>query len=379
MIFALISFFASVFLPDRVVVSDTNAFTCASAPMSQLSADGSRIFSNYLTSRTGYGEAHDIVALVDVPIDNPSASTNHVICHAGEKICGLKVDEVDSYDVFLFKGKVRCVIGINGGLLGWRDWNPATGEVCGEGMFKCRIYQCGATEPLTPILLTRYLNEKGFVGHAMTRTYRDQLITHSHACWVGGAFYGTLTSSLSQPIVFRCTDGETLELLGVVPTLCEYECALSYLNGTFYAFGRKMPGDNFYVSNDGCRTFRSVGRLPDGEQRPQLTVWKDRLLIAFSAPDEKPNNIRNGRNNIHLLWGEGANLGRYRELLHEIDPLGIVYYDIVPRGDELHVLWSDARRFPDKVIWGAVQGKDRILYGKLSSLLESRASEGSKQ
>ena len=64
--------------------------------------------------------------------------------------------------------------------------------------------------------------------------------------------------------------------------------------------------------------------------------------------------------------------------MHEIDPLGIVYYNIVPRGDELHVLWSDARRFPDKVIRGAVQGKDRILYGKLPSLLESLVSEGGK-
>lgn len=363
MILAVLAFFASVFLPDRTVVSDTNAFTCASAPMSEISADGSRIFSSYLTSRTGYGEAHDIVALVDIPTAKPSAAANYVICQAGETICGIKIDEVDSYDLFLFGGKARCVVGVNGGLLGWRDWDPETRKVCGEGMFKCRVGPGASPEPLTPSLVSRYLDAKGFSGHKMMRTYRDQLIDHSHACWLGDAFYGTLTSSLSQPVVFRCADGETLELLGVVPALCEYECALAHLNGRFYAFGRKMSGNNFFVSDDGGKTFRPAGRLPDGEQRPQLKVYKGQLLIAFSAPDEQPNRIRNGRNNIHLLIGEGEYLTKYREILHEIDPFGIVYYDIVPRGDELHALWSDARRFPDKVIWGAVQGKDRILYG----------------
>ena len=127
-----------------------------------------------------------------------------------------------------------------------------------------------------------------------------------------------------------------------------------------------MAGDNFFVSDDGGRTFRPAGRLSDGEQRPQLKVYRGQLLVAFSAPDEQPNRIRNGRNNIHLLLGEGDDLSKYREILHEVDPLGIVYYDIVPRGDELHVIWSDARRFPDKIIWGAVQGKDRLLYGRLT-------------
>ena len=378
MILAALSLFAAVFLPDRVVVSDTNMFTCGSAPASDISVDGTHLFSSYLTSKTGYGEAHDIVALADVSLANPSAVTNHIICQAGEHICGIKVDEVDSYDAFLYKGKMRCIIGVNGGQLGWRDWDPNMHAICGEGMFRCRVDPCGQVEELVPEVLTRYLDANGFKGHNVSRTYRDRMIMHAHVAWVGDVFYGMLTSSLSQPVAFKCSDGQTFEFLGVVPALCEYECALAHVKGRFYALGRKMPSDNFFVSDDGAKTFRPVGRLPDGEQRPQLTVWKDRLLIAFSAPDEQPNHIRNGRNNIHLLCGEGANLSRYRELLHEIDPLGIVYYNIVPRGDELHVLWSDARRFPDKVIWGAVQGKDRILYGKLPSLLESLVSEGGK-
>jgi hypothetical protein len=223
-----------------------------------------------------------------------------------------------------------------------------------------------ATEVLEPDSISRHLDSNGFSGHNVAREHYDRLVMHSHASWVGDAFYGTLTSSLSQPIAFRCVDGETLELLGVVPVLCEYECALTHLNGVFYALGRKMRGDNFFVSDDGCRTFRPAGRLPDGEQRPELMVRDGRLLIAYSAPDEQPCRVRNGRNNVHLLEGEGDDLSKYREILHAVDPFGIVYHNILPRGERLHVLWSDARRFPDKVIWGAVQGKDRILYECIS-------------
>ena len=261
------------------VVSD-GGFTCGSAPMSEFSSDGTRIFCGYLTSRAGYGEAHDIVALVEIPVTDPAAAKNHVVFQAGETLCGVMADRVDSFDVFLRDGKVRCVFGVNEERIGWRDWDPDAGGICGEGLFKCRVAGGAQAEELTPAVLTRHLDSKGFVGHNVTRERCDRLVIHSHACRVDGAFYGTLTSSLSQPIAFRCGDGETLEFQGVVPSLCEYECALAHLNGRFYALGRKMKGDNFFVSDDGCRTFRPAGRLPDGEQRPELTVRNGRLLIA---------------------------------------------------------------------------------------------------
>ena len=355
------------FIPGRAGVSDTNSFTCGSAPAAVLSVDRTRLFASYLTSRTGYGEAHDIVAIADIPVADPAAATNRVIFQKGETIGGVAVDEVDNYDAFLVDGKMRCILGVNGGLLGWRDWNPETGKVCGEGLFACRAGAGAPVEPLTPAAVTRFLNALGFKGHDMSRTYRDQLIAQSRisSCRTRDAFYGTLTSSKSQPVVYRCTDGKTFEFVGAVPSLCEYECALACVNGRFYALGRKMDGANFFVSDDGCRTFRPAGRIPDGEQRPQLINWRNRLLIGYSAPDESPRRVRNGRNNLHLLLGEGDDLSRYDEILHAVDPLGIVYYSFAPDGDRLHVVWSDASRFPDKVIWGAVQGKDSLFYGQL--------------
>ena len=360
---------ASVFLPNRTVVSDTNAFMCGSAPSAVLSADGTRIFASFLTSRTGYGESHDVVALAEIPVGNPSAFTNHVICQVGETFSGIPLEEVDSYDSFPYRGKIRNIISVNGGRLGWRDWDPDARKVCGEGLFACRLSSGAPAETLVPETLDRYLDARGFGGHHAAKTRRDSLIVFSHMQSVDGALYGTLTSSLSQPVVFRCEDGETLEFVGVVPALCQYECALAFVNGRFYALGRAMPKENFFVSDDGARNFRPVGRIPDGEQRPQLAPWRGKLLIGHSASGETPTAVRNGRNNLHLLFGEGGDLSGYRELTHAIDPLGIVYYFLLPADDGLHILWSDARRFPDKVIWGAVQGKDRILYARMEDVL----------
>ena len=37
-----------------------------------------------------------------------------------------------------------------------------------------------------------------------------------------GAFYGFVTSACSQPVLFRCSDGETLEFVGVVPDFVKW-------------------------------------------------------------------------------------------------------------------------------------------------------------
>ena len=39
--------------------------------------------------------------------------------------------------------------------------------------------------------------------------------------------------------------------------------------------------------------------------------------------------------------------------------------DAAQKNGDLHVLWSNSERFPTRVKWGAVQGKDQILFCKL--------------
>ena len=353
------------FLSKGVVVSDTNRFTCGSAPCVTVSEDGRTFYTPFLTSTTGFGECHDIAAVAEFPVANPKAAKSHVICRIGEQFCGLTVSSVLSFVSFPWQGNVRVTLDINYGVCGWRDWDPRTKKVVGEGRYKCRFAPGAKPEFITPEALTRYLNERGFTGHNVYRERGDRLLCGTKPCWDGKAFYGFATSSCSQPVLYRCEDGETLDFLGVVPEICEYECQVTKLNGVLYAYMRGSTNDNFFVSRDGGRTFSPSGRLPDGKQRPQLQTWRGKVLLSYSAPDEKPNGVRNGRNNLHMLWGEGGDLSKYREILHAIDPLGIVYYDIVDLNGELHILWSNAERFPNHVKWGAVQGKDQILFARL--------------
>ena len=128
---------------------------------------------------------------------------------------------------------------------------------------------------------------------------------------------------------------------------------------------RGAKGDNFWISDDGGRTWKASGRLPDGRQRPQLAVFRSKVLVGYSVPDEKPSRVRNGRNNFHLLEGTGGDLSSYREVLHIRDPIGVVYPDLVEAAGQMHLLWSNSARFPDFVKWGAVQGKDQVLHAKL--------------
>ena len=88
-------------------------------------------------------------------------------------------------------------------------------------------------------------------------------------------------------------DGETVEFLGAIPTICEYECQLAIHKGLFYAVMRGAKGDNFWTSADGGVTWKGCGRVSDGLQRQQMLVWRDKVLIGYSAPDEKPSKVRN--------------------------------------------------------------------------------------
>lgn len=346
--------------PVGTVVSDTNKYTCGSGSVSSLSSDSRRILAPYLASETGRGECHDIAALADIPVDNPKAARSFVLCRAGEMFCGKEVSSVLCYASMIWKGKLRVFLDVNYHEYGWRDWDIATRKVAGEGVYRCRYG--GVTRKLSPDAIEEYLTSLGMKGFNPKKEIGDRCIIQTKPQWVDGAFYGLVTSSCSQPILFKSVDGEILEFVSAIPAVAEYECQLAICGGIFYALMRGAIEDNFWTSSDKGITWKESGRLPDGRQRPQLTEYKGSLLVGYSAPDEKPSKVRNGRNNFHLLKGTGCDLTKYRELLHFIDPIGVVYPDLVEGNGRMYMLWSNSARFPKFVKWGAVQGKDQILH-----------------
>lgn len=351
------------FLKRRFVVSDITSFTCGSGPSSVVSDDCKSIYSAFLTSRTGKGECHDIVAISDIPLDAPASARSYVIGEKGENIAGVQVDDIILTTSFKWNGMVRVILSLNDAFLGWRDWNPITKSIAGEGIFKCRFN--GNVQKLTPEALMEYLSLIGCKGFDVFKELHDRVLASSRMCHANGSLYGFMTSSNSQPILYRCDDGECFDFISIVPNICQYECQVEYMNGIFYAIGRGMVGDNFWVSKDNGKTFTPAGRVPDGLCRQQLLVHADQLLIGYPAPDEKPSIVRNGRNNFHLLAGNGTQIDDFREIFHALDPMGLIMFEFVPVKDEIYVIWSNAERFPDYVKWGAVQGKDQLLMSKL--------------
>ena len=349
-----------------VVVSDVQAFTCGSAPISCFDPASRTIYAPYLASRTGFGEQHEIVALAAIPIDQPDNACSTVLLETGVPKDGLTFSQVIDPFAILVDGKVRVFALVDTARYYRVDFDPATGESGPLSPVMCRLAPDGERRPLDADALRDALASFGMEGYDLDADAGEHLICTAKPAWDGKAFYGTVTSGRSQPVIFRCEDGETFDFVGAVPALAKYECQVALAEGRLFALLRGADGPDYFVSDDGGRTFEAIGRLGTAETRPQLMSWRGKLLLGCSRNGETPNLVRDGRNNLHLHLANPSNPLDLHEIVHEIDSLGIAYFDIVDVGDGLAMIWSDSRRFPDKIIRGNRQGKDRLLFARVS-------------
>jgi len=355
------------FLAAKIVVSDVQHFTSSSAPISCYDPVGRRILTPYHASRTGYGEQASVFALSEIPIPDIGAATNYVLLESDVEYQGRKYNwPVDASAIFR-NGLARVFFLADGTRYFYFDWSPEKRQMVSGISPVLAQFESNAPEPLTSALFDRYLRAHGCDGYHLAGDVREQVISVAKPAWDGEVFYGALTSSLAQPALFRCTDGQTFELLSIIPALAKYECQIAVLNGMIYALLRGTSRDNFWVAKTGDWQFRPCGRLPLAETRPQLMAYLGRILLAYSQDDVQPNRIRNGRNNVTMLYGEGPDLSQYQEVFHAVDEWGFVYYDIVNCDGELYVIWSNSERFPDKIVRGCLQGKDTLYCSRLTN------------
>ncbi|MBQ7178619.1 MAG: hypothetical protein IJS08_14485 [Victivallales bacterium] len=353
-------------LGEKVIVSDTRRFTASSAPISCYDAGRSIIYTPYHASRTGFGEQASVFALAEIPVPRLDAAESHVLLESDVEIQGGKYNwPIDSSALF-FNGKVRVFFLANADNYYYFDWSQE--RHCIDSAIlpvQCRI-EDRVPVPLTSQVYGEYLDSYGCSGYNLLGDGHEHIISVAKPAWDGNVFYGAVTSSLAQPVLFRCTDGCTLEFLSCIPTIAKYECQIAVLNGKVYALLRGASGDNFWTADVGDWTFRPCGRLPLAETRPQIMAYEGGILLAYSQNDVQPNRIRNGRNNVTMLYGEGEDLSSYREVFRAVDEMGIVYYDIVNCGGDLYMIWSNSERFPDKLVWGCLQGKDTLYSSRLT-------------
>ena len=167
------------------------------------------------------------------------------------------------------------------------------------------------------------------------------------------------------PALMRIKDGSDVwEFVNVIPEAAQYEAQSAIVNGKIYALLRGAKNSDFYLSDDMGKSFRPIGRIDFNTTRPQLLPYRNKVLIAVSKKDVEPNYVRDGRNNLLLLCGEGDDLSAYKEVFHVTDPYGMVYYDIVDYKGLLFMFWSSADLYRDRNI----QAKNLLWYTRIGEV-----------
>lgn len=360
---------AARILDHKVAVSDTVNFTCGSASLSCYDPDHGKIYSVYHASRTTYGEARDVFALMIIPVAQPHKTENIIIVEDGVPVDGVVYKNIIDGNCIYMDGIVRIYFLNRGNQYFYVDFDTVTKTFSKILPVYCCIDTL--TYELTDRAVAQYLTSRGLTDWEFN-DINEHIINTGKMYKYGRYWYGCLTSYWCQPVIFRTKDGSNFELIGHVPATAEYECQTAILNDKMYALLRGAKKDNFFVSDDFGKTFRPCGRIEFNTTRPQLMPYRGKLLMAISECGIKPNYVRDGRNNMRLLIGEGEDLSAYKEIYNIVDPYGIVYYDITDYKGVLYMIWSNSDLYMDKEspISDMPQAKDLLYYAKIGDLRE---------
>ncbi|HHW31191.1 MAG TPA: hypothetical protein GXX20_05885 [Clostridiaceae bacterium] len=348
-------------LNNKVAISDTVNYVSSSASISCFDPDHGKIYTVYHASRTNYGESRDVLALAVIPVGQPHKTENYVVLKHGDEQNGIVYrDMIDSNIVFM--GNFVRIFFISGGT----QYFYIDFDIHKKTFSEIKPVLCtydGVTRELKDTVFEEYLKSRGLTGYRFDDVY-EHIINTSRIYRHGSYWYGCLTSFLCQPVIYRTKDCINYEFVGYIDKLAKYETQTAIVEDLMYTLLRGAKGDNFYVSNDLGKTFTPAGRIEFNETRPQLLEYKGKLLMAISLVDIEPNLVRNGRNNMKILLGNGQNLSEYEEVLFIKDKYGIVYYDIINYKNVLYMIWSNADLYLDK----SNHAKDLLYYSKIGEL-----------
>lgn len=357
-------------LGRRTAVSDTLSYTSSSAPIACTDPIRGILYAPYHASKTSYGEQFRTLVLLKMPVMQPHRAESFVLIDSDTAIDGVYYENpVDAFSVFL-DGIVRTFFLANKDQYYYIDFDPASNKLSKVEKVMCRQNNDPPVE-LNTSVAEKYLERKGMKNYNFFADGREHIIASAKPAWHNGSFYGTITSGYSQPIVFECKDMKTFVFKGVIPQIAKYECQLAIAGNVLYAILRGAEKENFFLSHDLGKTFiASPCRIPMAETRPQILEYENKILIGYSLMDIQPNLMRNGRNNMRLILGEGSDLTNYKEIFTIVDKYGIVYFDLINYKGSLLMLWSNSELYIDQTQRGMVHGKDLLLYSKIGDLFE---------
>jgi len=385
-------------IDHRIGVSDCLTYTAASASESAVDPDHGMIYSVYHASEENYGESRNVVAMAKIPVGQPHRAVHFTVAAHGDVIEGeantdyakeglpegtvrmgefldancyyWHSDEVKMVKTHfgelgpIYKGYIRCLWLSYGEDYYYRDFDIDSQTFSEVKHLKC-LFE-GEVVNFTGEVFGKYLESQGLAGFDQHKSnWECVILTDKFRLAPDGYRYTFATCCWSQPVFMRIKDGsDLLEFVGHIDTVGEYETQSAPVGDTYYALVRGVvSGPNFYTSKDMGKTWQPGDRLEFNTTRPQLLAYDGKLLVAYSIVGITPNTVRDGRNNMILIRGEGPELSKYERVFFVKDHRGMVYYDLTDYKGDLAVIYS-ASIYPDK----NPQAKDVLYFAELGDL-----------
>lgn len=371
-------------LENSVAVSDTVNYTSSQGARCCFDKDKGKAYCVYTGSKKAYGETRDELLMSVIPIAQPFRTQVKTVLTHKDVVDGKEYVYPDVPSVLFVDGAVRIFF-MSRHAKGredptfdetaayyYIDYDPATDTF--SKIYPVTVKWNGKPRvPFNGKNFKAYMEEKGYEVNTTESIEMEEFNFQAKIVEYEGVYYGNITSvSTCMPVVCKSEDGcKTLEFINVLPQKMRYESEFEIVKGVMYFIMRESDGANFYASYDLGKTFvKSDDVLPIAKTRPWLCEYNGELLICLSKPEIKPNFIRDGRNNLYIYKGTGLNFSKYEQLLEYVNPYGILYYDVFNYKGVLYICYSNSDLYSDKVIWGNVQGKDLVYYGKIGYITE---------
>lgn len=219
-----------------------------------------------------------------------------------------------------------------------------------------------------------YLEKNGYHDHIYHAT--EQIIFGGHTPFLGddGYYYGSITSELSEAILYRSRDHlATLEFFAIYPRQVEYEFDYGFLDGAIYAIYRTNKSENgcsFVYSEDGGKSWAEPIVLASSIQcRPRMITSQGNLILCYNCLNNdsghRPSVIM-GRTEVKLCIVKDH---KPEEVLSLHSKYGIVNIALADILGDVYMAYSTselALEYQNGTPY--VRGKDAIRYIKIGCL-----------
>ena len=335
-------------LTKKVAIS-SGEYIAAHEPSMVVDESKGIAYVSYACSKTNYGETWDTIALSVFPLKQPWKAETYTIARHGEHDVWNPISAITH---FINGNTVRVTFSIySEGIfkLMYVDFNTETKNVgtpqdvkFTDGKIVNNVNVLEKLQDLGYGTITPY--------SSATAQYTIDLI-NSTCKYVthNGYVYGAITGEFSEPLIFRSNDNlSTLEVMGVIPALANWECQLAFVGERLYALNRisgQIAPTNFYYSDDFGSTWTYIKSVSMKASKPALLSYNNGLLMVYNGHERDYNPISGqDRYKFIISYYDGENEKIYLNL---INPYGLVYPCLYNYKGDVYLLFSDGSLFFD--------------------------------